>query len=128
MLIYISEKIRKYLIFDIIKKKVLLVKYKVVCSSPLLQYTLEYFLKDYLSNDGVIITDNKNIKGILIGEDIKKPFTKSSLILQLEKISFTKSNTSEKIKNLTFEEKLENLIEQFKQDLISLIKEQYGKE
>jgi len=126
MLIYISEKIRKYLIFDIIKKKVLLVKYKVVCSSPLLQYTLEYFLKDYLSNDGVIITDNKNIKGILIGEDIKKPFTKTSLILQLEKISFTKSNKFKK--KLTFEEKVENLIDKFKKDLINLIKEHYGKE
>lgn len=100
-------------------------KYKIVCSSPLLQYTLEYFLKDYLSNDGVIITDNEDIDGILIGKDIKKPFTKSSLILQLEKISFTKSNSEKK---LTFEEKLENLINQFKQDLINLIKEQYAKE
>ena len=99
-------------------------KYKIVCSSPLLQYTLEYFLKEYVSNDGIIITDNKNIDGILIGKDIKKPFTKSSLILQLEKISFTKSNT---FKKLTFEEKLENLIDKFKQDLISLIKEQYAK-
>jgi len=101
------------------------VKYKIVCSSPLLQYTLEYFLKDYLSNDGVIITDNEDIDGILIGKDIKKPFTKSSLILQLEKISFTKSNSEKKV---TFEEKLENLINQFKQDLINLIKEQYAKE
>ena len=100
-------------------------KYKIVCSSPLLQYTLEYFLKDYLSNNGVIITDNENIDGILIGKDIKKPFTKSSLILQLEKISFTKSNSEKKV---TFEEKLENLINQFKQDLINLIKEQYAKE
>jgi len=96
-----------------------------MCSSPLLQYTLEAFLKEYLSNDGIIITDNKEIDGILIGKDIKKPFTKSSLILQLEKISFTKSNTSKK---LTFEEKLENLIDKFKQDLINLIKEQYAKE
>jgi len=101
------------------------VKYKIVCSSPLLQYTLEYFLKEYLSNDGIIITDNKNIEGILIGKDIKKPFTKASLILQLEKISFTKSNISEQ--NRTFEEKLENLIDQFKQDLINLIKEEYAK-
>ena len=104
-------------------------KYKIICSSPLLQYTLEYFLKEYLSNDGVIITDNKNIDGILIGKDIKKPFTKSSLILQLEKISFTKSNTSEKnLENLTFEEKLEKLIDKFKKDLINLIKEEHGKE
>jgi len=101
------------------------VKYKIVCSSPLLQYTLEYFLKEYLSNDGIIITDNKNIEGILIGKDIKKPFTKASLILQLEKISFTKSNISEQ--NRTFEEKLENLVDQFKQDLINLIKEEYAK-
>ena len=100
-------------------------KYKIVCSSALLQYTLEYFLKEYLSNDGIIITDNKNIEGILIGKDIKKPFTKASLILQLEKISFTKSNISEQ--NRTFEEKLENLIDQFKQDLINLIKEEYAK-
>ena len=100
-------------------------KYKIVCSSPLLQYTLESFLKEYLSNDGIIITDNKEIGGILIGKDIKKPFTKSSLILQLEKLSL-QNNILEK--KLTFEEKLENLIDQFKKDLINLIKEEYAKE
>jgi len=100
-------------------------KYKIACSSPLLQYTLECFLKEYLSSDGIIITDNKDIEGILIGKEIKKPFTKTSLILQLEKISYTKNKTPEK--KLTLEEKLESLIEQLKKDLINLIKEEYAK-
>ena len=112
-------------------------KYKIICSSPLLQSTLEYFLKEYLSNDGIIITDNKDIEGVLIGRDIKKPFTKTSLILQLEKISFVKEytientsfNKNETFKDkLTLEERLEDLIDQFKQNLISLIKEEYAKE
>ena len=49
-------------------------QYKIVCSSPLLQYTLEYFLKGHLNEKGIVITDNPEIDGILIGKDIKKPF------------------------------------------------------
>jgi hypothetical protein len=98
-------------------------KLKVECDSPLLQYTLEYFLRDYLSDNGIIITDNPEKNGIIIGKDIKKPFTKTSLLLQLEKILSIKN-----VKKESFEEKLDFLLDDFKNKLINLIKEHYGKE
>ncbi|GAX87219.1 conserved hypothetical protein [Lebetimonas natsushimae] len=98
-------------------------KLKVDCDSPLLQYTLEYFLKDYLNENGIIITDNPEKNGIIIGKDIKKPFTKTSLLLQLEKILNIKN-----VKTESFDEKLDFLLEDFKNKLIKLIKEHYGKE
>lgn len=98
-------------------------KIKVECNSPLLQYTLEYFLKDFLDDNGIIITDNPENNGIVIGKDIKKPFTKASLLLQIENILRVKQ-----IKKESFEEKLDFLIDDFKEKLIKLIKEHYGKE
>ena len=93
-------------------------KVKIECDSPLLQKTLEYFLKDYISENGVVITDNPEKEGIIIGKDIIKPFSKSSLLLQLEKLIDTKPS---------FEEEFEKLFDKFKQDLKKLIKEYYGK-
>ncbi len=93
-------------------------KVKIECDSPLLQKTLEYFLKDYISQNGVLITDNPEKEGIIIGRDIVKPFSKSSLLLQLEKLIDTKPS---------FEEEFEKLFDKFKQDLKKLIKEYYGK-
>ena len=92
---------------------------KVECDSPLLQKALEYFLKEFLDENGIIITDNPEKNGILIGKDIIKPFSKSSLLLQLEKIVDSKP--------ATFEEEFEKLFDKFKQDLKKLIKEYYGK-
>jgi hypothetical protein len=97
-------------------------KLKVECDSPLLQYTLEYLLKDYLDTNGMVITDNPEKNGIIIGKDIKKPFTKTSLLLQLENI------LNKQTKKESFEEKLDFLIDDFKEKLIKLIKEHYGKE
>jgi signal-transduction protein with cAMP-binding, CBS, and nucleotidyltransferase domain len=93
-------------------------KVNIQCDSPLLQKSLEYFLKDYIDPNGVIITDNPQKEGIVIGKDIVKPFSKSSLLLQLEKLIDTKPS---------FEEEFEKLFEKFKQDLKKLIKEHYGK-
>jgi hypothetical protein len=98
-------------------------KLKVECDSPLLQYTLEYLLKDYLNDNGTIITDNPEKNGIMIGKDIKKPFTKTSLLLQLENILNIKN-----IKSDSFEEKLDFILEDFKHKLINLIREYHGKE
>jgi len=95
-------------------------QYKVVCDSPLLQYTLEYFLKDNLSSNGIIITDNPDIDGILIGRDIKKPFTKTSLYMQLEK-------KQPVIKEETIEEKLDKALEKFREELLEILKDYDGK-
>ncbi len=88
-------------------------KVKVKCNSPLLQKTLEYYLKKYLDENGVLITDDFEKDGIIIGKDIKKPFTKSSLLLQLEKL----------IKKTSLEEEIDKLCEEFKTKLKHLIKD-----
>jgi len=102
-------------------------RFNVKCQSPLLQHTLEYFLKENLDTNGIIITDNPEIEGILIGREIKKPFTKSSLFMQLEKITAF----SEKKEHQTFqkglEEKIDELLIKFKKELIATIKEHYAK-
>jgi hypothetical protein len=93
-------------------------KVKVDCKSPLLEYSLKYFLKEYLDENGIVITDDPEKDGLLIGKDITKPFTKTTLLLQLEK------NLP---KNENFEEKLDKLIDEFAKNLKNLIKEYYGK-
>ena len=93
-------------------------KVKIDCDSPLLQKSLEYFLKNYLDENGIIISDNPQKGDIVIGKDITKPFTKNTLLLQLEKILKPRKN---------FEEELDKLLEKFKNDLKNLIKDYYGK-
>jgi len=116
-------------------------KYKVSCKSLLLQKALENFLKEYLDEDGLVISDYDG--DIIIGEDIKKPFTKSQLLLQLEKLKKPSISNDLQKENLeidmsifdelksskkqTFEEKLDILIDEFSQNLKKLIKEEYGK-
>jgi len=95
-------------------------KVKINCDSPLLQETLEIFLKPYIDENGVTISDNPQKGEIIIGKDIKKPFTKTSLLIQLEKLL--------KIpKEKTFDEQLDELINEFSKNLKKLIKEYYGK-
>ena len=118
-------------------------KYKVNCKSLLLQKALEEFLKEYISEDGLVISDYEG--DIIIDKDIKKPFSKSQLLIQLEALNQKKqikNSMEEKLeidmkifddlmqkeeKTLSFEEKLDNLIDEFKVNLKKLIKEEYGK-
>ena len=94
-------------------------KIRIECDSPLLQETLEIYLKEFLSKNGQIISDNPKKGDIIIGKDIKKPFTKASLLIQLEKIlNLPKKN---------FEKELDKLIDDFATNLKNLIKEFYGK-
>ena len=96
-------------------------KLKINCDSPLLQESLEIFLKDFISEEGIVISDNPQKGTIIIGKDIKKPFTKTSLLIQLEKLFNIKSQKP------TFEEALDNLIDEFTKNLKTLIKDYYGK-
>ena len=93
-------------------------KVKIECDSPLLQKSLEYFLKDFIDQNGVLITDNPQKDGIIIGKDIKKPFTKTSLILQLQNKTLPQSNS--------FEEEFNKIFDEFKEKLLHLIKDKYG--
>ena len=94
-------------------------KIRINCDSPLLQESLEIYLKEFISKNGKIISDNAKKGDIIIGKDIKKPFTKTSLLIQLEKIF----NLPKK----DFETELDTLVEDFTNRLKSLIKEHYGK-
>jgi histone H3/H4 len=122
-------------------------KFRVECKSLLLQKALEEFLKEYISEDGLIVSDENG--DIIIGKDIKKPFSKSQLLLQLENI-WNRQNSNKKIEDIekkedleidmsvfddlmqkevkseNFDEKLDLLIEEFKDNLKKLIKEEYG--
>ena len=111
-------------------------RYKIECESLLLQKALENFLEDYLDEDGVVISDYEG--DIIIGKDIKKPFSKSQLLLQLEKLEKNKKPKNLEIdmsifdevttpKESSFEEKLDKLIDDFSKKLKELIKEEYGK-
>ncbi|WP_456479484.1 hypothetical protein [Nautilia sp.] len=93
-------------------------RYTIRCKSPLLQYTLEYFLKENLSPDGTVITDDPETEGILIGKDIKKPFNKTSLFIQLEKLLPEKE--------ISLDDKIEKMFEKFKKEIIEILKEHYG--
>jgi hypothetical protein len=93
--------------------------YRIICQSQLLQHTLEYFLKDHIDREnGVIITDNPEINGILIGKDIKKPFSKTTLFMQLEK--------QLPVQETTLEEKIDAAFAKFKKELIEILKEHNG--
>ncbi len=114
-------------------------KFKVDCKSLLLQKALENFLEEYLDENGILISDYDG--DILIGRDIKKPFSKSQLLLQLERImTKTKHHHSDDLEiNMDlfdgvvesfegdFDEKLDLLIDEFSNKLKKLIKEEYGK-
>jgi ABC-type Zn uptake system ZnuABC Zn-binding protein ZnuA len=116
--IYKIGNLKKNLIFLIKFYKKVSMKVKIECDSPLLQKSLEYFLKDYLDENGVVITDNPEKEGIIIGKDIIKPFSKTTLLLQLEKLVDIKPN---------FEEEFDKLFDEFKEKLKKLIKDYYGK-
>jgi len=96
------------------------VKLKVECNSKLLEYSLKYYLKDFLDEDGILITDAPEKEGIIIGKDIKKPFSKISLFLQLEKLVNIKPDK----KNL--EEKIDEILNKCKIEIMKTIKEYYG--
>ena len=111
-------------------------RYKIKCKSLLLQRALENFLDGYIADDGIIISDYEG--DIVIGKDIKKPFSKSQLLLQLEAV-WQKKQLKEKtleidmsifnelIEEESFEQKLDKLIDNFAKDLKKLIKEEYAK-
>jgi len=96
------------------------VKLKVECNSKLLEYSLKYYLKDFLDENGILITDDPEKEGIIIGKDIKKPFSKISLFLQLEKLVNIKPDK----KNL--EEKIDEILNKCKIEIMKTIKEYYG--
>jgi len=102
-----------------------MLKVCVICDSPLIESTLKRFLKGYITTykecDIVIADRRLKLKkpSLVIGTNnahIKKPFTRSSLILKIEKYE------KEKIKKNSLETKIEIAALKFAKEIIKIIK------
>lgn len=120
-------------------------KIAIQCQSPLLQRSLEIFLKDYLASvrvSDIIIRDKNVIDSekltFIIGNfddsDLIKPFTKAQLLYSLEK---KYQNKDEPIKRHTHDTKeidfsilerhIERLTSEYQANIIKAIKTFYEK-
>ncbi len=126
-------------------------KIAILCDSLLLKNSLEIFLKDYIcsyKNCDIVISDKKiDTDKLLViissdsNADIKKPFSKSSLLMDLKKIYNQKENDKndqtkkpDKKKDKKNKKdlwlltrKIDKLTLDFRENLIDLIKEFYEK-
>lgn len=106
-------------------------KISIACKDVLLERTLILFLKEHLVNKkdcDFLITDEKLMYAkkpqFIIGfknAHLKLPFSKEQLIEALYEFSSTINQDDNKV--LSFEEKLDNLLNKFKYDLIQLMYE-----
>ena len=101
----------------------------IKCESPLLQKTLEIYLKEHIceqKNADFFIGDMRKYFEkplFLISKNspyLTIPFTQKDLICALEEYSFILKNTGKKISK---EEKISNLIDNFKANLLQILKE-----
>jgi len=115
----------------------------VECKSPLLQKSLELFLDKYLSTSkkcDIIIRDKECLNDercFYIGNDEKadlmKPFSKSQLILTLEKRyqnrvnSDIDENNNEVMDFDILEKRIEFLTKEYQQNILSAVKAFYEK-
>jgi hypothetical protein len=104
-------------------------KIALICNSILLKKSLEIFLKEYLCSykvcDFVISDKQIDIQKplFIIGTDLKLPFSKSSLILKLDKF-YKKQKRDQNPNDLKeLEKKIEEIINNFKDEILDAIKE-----
>ncbi len=120
----------------------LVLKISIMCDSLLLQNSLEIFLRDYLSSYKqceMVLSDKKrdiNKPVVIINSskdtDIKIPFSKSSLLMDLQNIYQKKCN-KENLKDDVFqknslwklERKIDKLTLEFRENLIKTIRDFY---
>ncbi|WP_024955147.1 hypothetical protein [Sulfurospirillum arcachonense] len=117
-------------------------KIALACQSVLLEKSLEIFLKNYLSPykqcDFVISDSHIEIDKPLFfissdDSDLNIPFSKSSLIMAIEKFYSTMNeqnieknvNMVKKIDINELEEKITKLTNNFRDDLVNIIKDYY---
>jgi len=123
------------------------VKVAVQCVSPLLQKSLELFLKDNLSsikNCDVVVRDQDVLDSehvsLIIGSDeksqLQKPFSKSQLFMALENILDKKEQKSEKVQEINvlkkddleiLERRISKLTEEYQQNIMKAIRAFYEK-
>lgn len=119
----------------------------VECKSPLLQKSLELFLKKYLSSTkqcDILVRDEECLNdqrcfyiGTKAGADLVKPFSKSQLILALENRYKTldineaiETDEYESEESMNFEilqKRIEFLTKKYQEDIINSIKAFYEK-
>lgn len=122
--------------------KGLVLKISIMCDSLLLQNSLEIFLRDYLSSYKqceMVLSDKKrdiNKPVVIINSskdaDIKIPFSKSSLLMDLQNIYQKKCNkenfkndVSQKNSLWKLERKIDKLTLEFRENLIKTIRDFY---
>ena len=119
-------------------------KVSIICDSLLLQNSLEIFLREYLSSYKqceIVLSDKQRdidkpvvLINSSMNADIKIPFSKSSLLLELQKLYQTKID-KKNIKNKNYkkdslwklERKIDKLTLEFRENLIKIIREFYEK-
>ena len=113
-------------------------KVAIDCKSLLLQKALEKFLKNNLTSKNsadFIIVDyeyNFNKPLMVIGKDIEKPFSRSSLFIAIENFENrykTIKDLNEDLKNdkenLNLDQKIELLTKKFVKDIVNEVKKHY---
>lgn len=102
-------------------------KLAVECECILMQKSLELFLCDFISSEpDFIVSDvkmNTNKQVFLIENYLNLPFTRETLLEVLEEYSF--GVNSQIITQEPLEDKISNLIDEFKLRLIKTIKDHY---
>lgn len=124
-------------------------KVAVQCTSPLLQKSLELFLEKYLSSvvrADIIVTDERPLEdekyfyiATDASADLKKPFSKSQLILALEKyyteLYPQKQNkqtqeelgSQEPLDFAILEKRIESLTQEYRENILRAVKAFYEK-
>ena len=114
-------------------------KIALACQSILLEKSLDIFLKnhitpykqcDFVISDRVIEIDKPLFYIATEDSDLIMPFSKSALMLKIEKFhtSLFEDEAKEKITEVrieNLEEKITTLTDNFRDDLVNLIKEHY---
>lgn len=109
-------------------------KVAVECECIVMQKALEIFLKDFLvehEKADFIVSDTKkngDKSVFMISDDsayMNLPFSKEKLILALEEYGFMLEYKKDEELNGSIEDKISNLCDNFKINLINIIKEHY---
>jgi hypothetical protein len=116
-------------------------KIAVECKSPLLQKSLELFLSSYLSSlkqCDIVVRDFKvddDKKSFYISEDkdsdLLKPFSKSALILALEKrysgssLVDSRDSTGEKVDFEILQKRIDMLTQEYKENILKAVRAFY---
>ncbi len=112
-------------------------KIAVECKSPLLQKSLELFLSPYLCTSkycDILVRDEESKEdekcffiSATTGADLKKPFSKSQLILALEKKYKSMTKTEVSLDFDILEKHIHYLSQEYEKNILTAVKAFYEK-